>query len=548
VELPGEEFAVGTVVKHYGYDLSQYSSPLGPTSVYGLLNTVLFDPVIPVWLESDLHGYRRVIKGARNALNGAVDEGDENRRGPRLSHHVPLFYISLGEFGRVGFEYWVLEPPNAATRRPSAAFVNPNRPIILTLNGQNHAELHQAVVRREAELPYLSQRFIGHIDCNALTPAGKRALFASTREEARRGAVLQMIHDELLRLLRSDDELARLNAEAREARLRERDESAMQEMRQEVARLLRMHGLEVGQAVTTRTSGQGTPSPGGGGGGGGRTRTRPEPLEVNEPPTFMRLVWEAEKPIPFYPGQRRYVRLETDANSTYHNADDPSSSRFNFIVTGEGVTVRGTTPLRGGRMRVIVECTPQTPVGGTGTFRVELTRPGLPTLSDERELEVREAPPVQPGRRTLTLPPFDVRPIEGPQDDRWVTLGWPDDINTVASSAEMEEGMLVVYYSTVFPKFANQRGTLEQRSPELAASFTKRYEIWLATHSLLLHQDQQVEQGAGEGNATDQYQEFTEEEERQERSRMATMATLFAAREVAMGGAAVDAETAAVSE
>jgi hypothetical protein len=68
-------FPRGTQIKHFGYDLTSYSSPLGPNSLYGLLNQTLFDPILPVWLDSRIHNYRRVIKGSRNALNGAVDAG-----------------------------------------------------------------------------------------------------------------------------------------------------------------------------------------------------------------------------------------------------------------------------------------------------------------------------------------------------------------------------------------------------------------------------------------------------------------------------------------
>jgi hypothetical protein len=544
VEVSPEHFGSGTLVRHWGYDLSSYPSPLGPNSIYGLLNQVLFDPVLPIWLESDVHGYRRVIKGSRNALNGAIDEGDVSRRGPTLSHHIPLFYVSLGEFGRVGFEYWVLEAPTTQNKRPSAAFVNPARPIVFTLHGQNHAELHQSIVRKDAELPYLTQRFIGHIDCNALTPAGKRALFASTREEARRGVVYHLIRDELLRILRSDDELERLNTEARDARLRDRDETAMQEMRREVARLLRLHGIEIAEALGPQAGGtqpgpQQPRRP-------RRPRLPPEPLEVHEPPTFVRIVWDEGEPIGFYPGQRRYVRIETDANSTYHNPDNPALSRSNFIATGEGLNVRGSTPLRGGRMRVIVECGEQTQVGATGVLRVELTRQGRPTLFDERATEVRESPPVRPGQTPLRLPPFEVRPVEGPHDNQWAVLGWPDDAESVASSAEVEDGMLVVYYSTAFPKYAHQRARYEQRNPGVAESFTARYEIWLAAHSLLLHQDQQMASEERREAEEEQLQEFSEEEERQERCRMGTMAALFASREVDLGGLS-DTEAAADS-
>lgn len=330
------DFEIGTLIRHFGYDLSNYPSPLGPYSVYGLLNQVLFDPVMPVWLDAhEIHTYRRVIKGSRNALNGAVDEGDDRSRGPELAHNVPAFYVSLGDWGRVGFEYWVLPRPSKENKRPSAAFVDPYKPVILTLHGQNHSELPVSVIRKDAELPYLGQRLIVHIDCDALTPPAKRLLFSSSREAARRGSVLTAIREELVRLLRSDDELTRLNNEARDAGLHERDESALLEIRQEVARLLQMQGLDIGLTAgpTVRgTEPTGTPPrpprP---------PRPAPEPLETREPPTFVRIVWGADEPVSLYPGQRRYLRIETDANSTYHDAEFPERSRMNFIVGGESL-------------------------------------------------------------------------------------------------------------------------------------------------------------------------------------------------------------------
>jgi hypothetical protein len=243
VEVPLSEFPTGTLARHYGYDLSNYASPLGPNSLYGLLNQILFDPVFPVWLQNEVHRYRRVIKGSRNALNGAVDDGDEDRRGPTLSHHVRLFYVTLAEFGRVGIEYWILAQPTKENKKPSAAFVNPEKPIILSINGQNHGELSGIVVKRHAELPYLTQRLICHVDCNSLSSDAKRALFVSNREDTRRGVVQTLIVDEIVRVLKSDDELVRLNNEARDLGRHEQDETAAQQMRQEVARLLRLQGL-----------------------------------------------------------------------------------------------------------------------------------------------------------------------------------------------------------------------------------------------------------------------------------------------------------------
>ena len=60
------EFDSGTEVKHFGYDLSDYSNKFGANSLYGLLNQILFDSVIPIWIDSRVDDYRRTIIGSRN--------------------------------------------------------------------------------------------------------------------------------------------------------------------------------------------------------------------------------------------------------------------------------------------------------------------------------------------------------------------------------------------------------------------------------------------------------------------------------------------------
>jgi len=532
-ERSQEEFKPGTLVSHFGYDLSPYPSPVGPNSFYGLLNAVLFDPVLPVWLDDhEVHGYRRVIKGSRNALNGAIDEGDEPRRGTILSHKIPMFFTSLGtDYGRIGVEYWVLQRPNRDNKRPSAAFVNPTRPIVLTINGQNHAELSQVLIRRNAELPYLTQRLICHINCDHLSAVAKRALFASTREEVRRGAVYDLVQQELVRILRSDDELTRLNSEAREQGREEQDESAVQQMRNEVARLLRLQGVDVGSG----TGGESQPTR------EGEERPRrprpprpaPLPIDLHEPPTYIKLAWPEGEEITFYPEQRRYLRVITDATSTYHNASNPAQSRINFITTGSGVVSRGSTPLEGGRMRLIAEGAASATPGDTGVIRVELSRPGLPVLSDERPFKTIQVPQAPPAPQRATLPPFRLQAVRGPTDNHWIDLAWPDDITQVASSAEMEDGVLVIYYSTVFPKYAGPRQLLEQRDVAKADSYTKRYEIWLAVHSLMLRDKQLLSES---DQSVAQEDEAAEQREREERVRVATLSALFAAREIQITG------------
>lgn len=534
--IPVSIFPVGTRVWHFGYDLTKYNASLGPTSIYGLLNSVLFDPVIPVWLSNDIHKYRRVIKGSRNALNGAVDAGDENKNGPTISHSLPMFYVDIGDFGSIGVEYWVLEPSDT-NKQPIRSFVDPGKPIVLTLHGQSHAEMSQVLVRKGADLPYLRQRIICHVDCNRLAPVAKRLLFVSNREEARRGHVYNRIEEEVVKAFKSDDDLTRLNDEARERGLQQQDQEAQKQMQSEVARLLRLHGMNVEMVGGTQGNATGDSRP-------ARThgaRPKPAPIATKEPPSYIRIIWEESEPIPFYPEQSRYLRIETDADSRYHNPSDQHASRLNFILDGKGLAIAGTTPLKGGRMRVIVRCDTKAELNATGIIRVEMARAGMPTLSDERTFRIVTPPPAQQAKKAVSVPRIDPRPID-PHHAQWAILDWPtDDMTHAASSSEMEDGTLVVWYSTVYPSYAKEIASLEQRDPVLAKSFNTRYAIWLAVHSLLLQESETDTASIISGHPLPEG--TAEDFERIERCRIARMAAMIASREIRdIKGSAVESE------
>lgn len=525
----------GTIVRHFGFDLSNYGSPIGPKSLYGVLQRVLFDPVAPVRFENRVHGWNRVIKGVRNALNGAQDQGDDSK-GPDLDYQLPLFHISLSDFGSIGIEYWVLKKPveekGHARKNPSDAFVDSHKPIVLTHNGQNQGELSALLIRRDADLPFLRNRLIVQVNCDHLTPAAKRLLFSSTREQSREGYLLNRIQDEVINLLKSDDELRRLNAEARDSTLQEQDETAKEQMRRQVARLLRLMGSSlVSSAGPAKKTGDGRS------GGGKRGKVKPEPIVPREPPTYIRIVWDDDEPISFHGGQRRYIRVETDADSTYHDVDHPQASRINVAV-GDDLKMIGTSPLRGGRMRIGIECNATVVIGGKGSIRVELYRKGLSTLADERAYEIVELPKPKEPTASSSMPNFEVIPVEGPGAANWEYISDSDDTDTArhASGAEMSGDTLYIYYSEVFPRFASEMKRLETQDASLALSFRNRYEMWLAVHALLSHQDEQDTDSATLDEAT------ALEMQRQERCRIANVAALMAVQEIKTGLTAAEAE------
>lgn len=537
----------GTVVRHFGYDLTGYTSALGSKSVYGILGRIMFDPVSAIRFENRVHNWNRTIKGARNALNGAVDEGDDDAKGPSLDHHVPMFNVDLGDYGSVGIEYWVLARPDAAKgkkrTKPAENFVDATKPVILTHNGQNQGEITGRIIKDAkdgADLPFLQTqgRMICHVNCDRLSANAKRLLFSSTREQSREGYMLERIRAELIGALKADDELVRLNEEAREQSLKEKDEDAQKNMRRQVAKLLRIAGAALEPVGGSKDAKDGDrevkPRP---------PRVKPLPIEPKDPPTFIRIMWDDEREMPFYAGQRRYVRVETDANSDYHDPDDPSASRLNIAV-GDDLRVFGTSPLKGGRMRIGVECLESVVVGSTGSIRVELYRKGLPALSDEREYGIVEPPEPKEQERRSTLPDFEVIAVPGPEDDDWEYIcDNPDDTQVArhASNFVMNEGKLYVYYSEAFPRFATEARRFEQQNEATAASFRARYEMWLAVHSLLMYQETQTE------DAADLPEEAAEEMGRQERARLAVIAAMVAAQEVKSGIADADDDDAAVA-
>jgi hypothetical protein len=520
----------GTIVRHFGYDLTNYPSPFGERSLYGAMNRMMFDPVAPIWFENKVDGWNRGIYGSRTRLNSSSDDADGGKA-LELAHHMPMFSVSLGEIGLLGIEYWVLLPAEKVGI-PIAAYVDHKKPIILSINGQNQSEISVLLIRKDAELPYLKSRLICHVNCDNLTAEAKRALFASTREQAKEGYILDRIKDEIAVALKSDDELIRLNREAKDKSLSEHDEETKRRLRKEVANMLRLIGKTQVESSKTTSLGAGVA----GGGGGKRTR-KLEPLETREPPTFVEILKD-EPPIRFHAGQRRWLRIETDAKSNYHNAMNPNLSRINFIVD-DNLKVVGTSNLRGGRMRVAIECNKETAVGASGVIRVELSRQGLPSLVDEAEYCVVQAPRPREGKRTTTFPDFQIEKVDGPEDARWPNISEDDtDATRHASRATLDEGTLYIYYSGKFPKFEEEFNRWAAQDTSRAKSFEKRYEVWLAVHSLLMHDQEQS------GTNSEADEDMADEFARRERCRLAVMAAMFASHEVRSGeGAADDSDT-----
>lgn len=519
-----------TIIKHFGYDLDDYPSPLGPSSLYGRAQAILFEPILPFWFENSVNDYSRTIKGSRTALNGARDEGEEESK---LVWSNPLFFVNLGEHGSIGIEYWVLESSHKTA--PNKSFVAGTKPIVLTINGQTHAEWSASILRKDAELLHLASRMVVHLDCNQLSFDARRVLFVSNREESRKGQVQNMILQELLGALKSDEKLAELEEQARLTGVKQRDEKDEREVRKEVAKMLRLFGFSASEdsgagktGGTDKATGVGPRKP----------RAKPEPIQVNEPPSFVELV--ADEPIQFFPGQRRYLRVRTDAHSKYHDASDLNKSRFSFLIDGAEVKPSGSSELRDGHMRVVFTAKDDAAIGSKGRITVELRPPSRPTIAASQEYVIIETPPAKTASAKVDLPKIDCQPVDEKESQEWVSLGWPDNVNDVAAdyAYKQKDDELVIRYSTLFPRYRTMRDQITAKDPTRGASFVKRFEIWLITSVLIHWQDTMAD--PSKVSDTDLEQEHIDDFRRDELRRMVKAAVLYAQREVTAGPAAGD--------
>jgi hypothetical protein len=62
VDARKKDFEHGTLIRHFGYDLTKYTASIGPKSLYGALQRIMFDPVASIRFENEVHKWNRTIQ------------------------------------------------------------------------------------------------------------------------------------------------------------------------------------------------------------------------------------------------------------------------------------------------------------------------------------------------------------------------------------------------------------------------------------------------------------------------------------------------------
>ena len=174
--------------------------------------------------------------------------------------------------------------------------------------------------------------------------------------------------------------------------------------------------------------------------------------------------------------------------------------------------------MKEGRLRLLLDCDKDAKEGSNGELVIELSRFGLPILTDKMDYAVVEKPISKPSSKKISVPRMILVAVEGPQDPNWQRLEWPDNESKVASSSVMDSQLLTVYYSTIFPPYQERHDRLLRQNVSSAQKFHFEYKKWIALHSILLETEKKDAEDSDD----------IELREQEERCRLAILACMSA--------------------
>lgn len=558
VEVPDALFPAGTLVRHIGYNAADLFNPFGENSLYGLLMRSLAEPLFPVWLEmfslrpgkaqgyptlSGFRRYGRLIRGTVNtlerawtatlkkksakSLNGESESVEETESGEddtkaaddsaaRLLHRASEYYqlpkwdygarTGQGDLGRVRITYWVADPAGRPSQDVLRNWVDPDKTILMTLDGQTHAEEARAIITGQhgAKLWAVGRYMVVQIDCNGLDPRAKYEMFTSTREHAKETPIKKMILEELVRRLSFDTKLQDLNVQLAAADIKQPEDTG-DTIASLIKKYLKAAGVSFEQLTkkvekwTEVEETKEVPA----------ARRELPPIEAVEPPTFVR--WKfAGTTVKLYPGQRYSFVFETDAAPSYWDPADQTTSKIRVLA--HGVNYVGAGEMKGGRVRCHFEAPEEAVVGAKGYIQVQLDFAIGAALTHRLPVEIVEKPapkprpPAPPVDDNVNIPnekgdettvikvkvrKKDFSEVEIPvvkpvpvkrEDTAWLTLGWPHDPHRVGFSIRSVGGKVHLYYNAEFPPFLGLRQKMSKKS--LEEEFVRRYELKLVLHTI----------------------------------------------------------------
>ena len=204
--LHNRQFATGTVIKLYSYDLPSGSRSVISRDLNQSINEYLFNPALPVFtidspkrypddrnLERDLYGLKRRLEedGSRY-----VDQSfSENV----VDHEIGRMRVTCYVFKPRVEKRTVKETRETIQRE----FFKNNMSVLFSVNGQVHGHYTSEFITRSLKFSLLRDYLLIHVDCTDLQTEFRNELFMASRDRLKDGAESRSLRRKLAELLAS---------------------------------------------------------------------------------------------------------------------------------------------------------------------------------------------------------------------------------------------------------------------------------------------------------------------------------------------------------
>ena len=203
--LFNREFATGTVIKLYSYDLPEGSRSVISRDLNQSINEYLFDPALPVFTIDKPERYpkdrnlQRHLYGLKRRL-----EEDESRRYVDQNFSEE---IEDAEIGRIRVTCYVFEArvdkrsvkdTRETIRRE---FFKNNMSILFSVHGQVHGHYTSEFITKSLKFPLLKDYLLIHVDCTEVRTEFRNELFMASRDRLKDGDESRKLRRRLADLL-----------------------------------------------------------------------------------------------------------------------------------------------------------------------------------------------------------------------------------------------------------------------------------------------------------------------------------------------------------
>jgi hypothetical protein len=485
LSFPGEPLSIlpdkehldsGSYIMLFAYDLPD--SSVITLGLWRDLNRILHYPALPIMLYEARkfrgHSPSKILMGNKMRILKDDNASIEDKCPPV----IPIV-AELAKFGKRTIEATVFKEGTGVRE-----FTTPDDAIFFTINGQTHATIGRSFLKTKANLYYLADHMLVHIDCTDVDTNIREKTFMPSRDRMRDGEVSKKIENILADELSKHEGLRQLNQDRREQQITKnpKDTKFLEGV---VSKLIKKNRTILSYL-----------------GLGGNIKDKAEigkkenkEFEGKHIPTYLKIKGSEIKQIPINSFAR--IVLETDASNDYFSRE---TERGSLIVYPD---VMKSYHLWNGRITVKLVPTKNARVGETKKVIALLTRPKDEPLSIEfeveyiagNEAEIRPAqPPKPPKVKDYNLP----EPILVYKEKRGGYKSWNDvtkedgtnwngeDITKVAPSGNgAGVDVFINMDADILHNFLSQRQTSGRKQ-----EFIKRsWETAVFLNSLVIYND-----------------------------------------------------------